>query len=118
MSLASDLLDHADALVALDKTRPRQANLRRAVSAAYYALFHRLTERASVSLLGSAQVPLARKLRASMVRWYTHGKMKAVANWFRHHGKVPSDVGALLEHSSTLPHGIVPPNSCASRPRS
>jgi len=33
--------------------------------------------------------------------------MKATANWFRRHGKVPADIAALLEQSAQ-PHGIVP----------
>ncbi len=109
MSLATDLLDHAEALVAFDRTRPRQANLRRAVSGAYYALFHKLIDAAVVSLVGNAQSPEARALRAKMVRWYAHGKMKAAANWFRRSGKVSDDVKALLGFSATAPTGIVPP---------
>ena len=47
MSLHSDLLDHAEQLAQLDPPRPKQASLRRAVSSAYYALFHLLTSEAS-----------------------------------------------------------------------
>ncbi len=43
MALADDLLVQARILVNLDATRPKQASLRRAVSTAYYALFHMLT---------------------------------------------------------------------------
>lgn len=109
MSLATDLLDTADALVALDPHRPRQANLRRAVSTAYYAVFHMLTEEAVISLVGNASTPDARGLRASMVRWYAHGRMKAVANWFRRHGTVPRDIMPVLGYTPTTPTGIVPP---------
>jgi len=42
MSLAEDLLEQADHLARREKKRPKQASLRRAVSAAYYALFHLL----------------------------------------------------------------------------
>ena len=44
MSLAQDLLRQAEQLAGLDSGRPRQANLRRAISAAYYALFHLLID--------------------------------------------------------------------------
>jgi hypothetical protein len=43
MSLHADLLEQAGNLARLDPTRPKQVNLRRAVSSAYYALFHLLT---------------------------------------------------------------------------
>ena len=42
MSLHADLLDQAEQLAQLDPRRPKQANLRRAISSAYYALFHLL----------------------------------------------------------------------------
>jgi hypothetical protein len=50
--LVEQLLDVADSLAALDKRRPRQASLRRAVSSAYYALFHRLGELCANELVG------------------------------------------------------------------
>ena len=42
MTLASDLLAQAKHLAGRERGRPRQASLRRAASAAYYALFHLL----------------------------------------------------------------------------
>lgn len=39
----NDLLDLAEELIERDPRRPRQVSLRRAVSCAYYALFHTLT---------------------------------------------------------------------------
>ncbi len=42
MSLHADLLDQAEQLAHLDPRRRKQANLRRAISSAYYALFHLL----------------------------------------------------------------------------
>lgn len=47
MSLATDLLDQADQLARLGPKHPKQANLRRAVSAAYYAQFHLLAQAAA-----------------------------------------------------------------------
>lgn len=43
MGLPEDLLEQAGHLARRERKRPRQASLRRAVSAAYYALFHLLT---------------------------------------------------------------------------
>jgi hypothetical protein len=42
VSLASDLLDQASTLAELDPMKPKQASLRRAISAAYYLVFHLL----------------------------------------------------------------------------
>ena len=42
MSLPQDLLVQARMLATIDPCRPKQANLRRAISGAYYALFHLL----------------------------------------------------------------------------
>ncbi len=47
-----DLLQQAQQLATLDPRRPRQANLRRAVSAAYYALFHFLVEQSCRNAIG------------------------------------------------------------------
>ncbi len=44
MGLSQDLLDLADHLSRRERRKPRQASLRRAVSTAYYALFHLLIE--------------------------------------------------------------------------
>ena len=44
MSLASDLLDQASVLAALDSMKPKQASLRRAISAAYYSVLHLLID--------------------------------------------------------------------------
>lgn len=43
-SLAPDLLEQARSLAAIDPKRPKVANLRRAISAAYYSLFHLLLD--------------------------------------------------------------------------
>ena len=47
MSLHDDLLEQAQQLAQLDARRPKQANLRRVVSSAYYALFHLLASETS-----------------------------------------------------------------------
>jgi len=40
MSLAADLLEQAAHLASRERGRPRQVSLRRAISTAYYSLFH------------------------------------------------------------------------------
>lgn len=47
-----DLLHQAEQLANLDVRKPRQANLRRAVSAAYYAAFHALVHDACCASFG------------------------------------------------------------------
>lgn len=44
MAFADDLLEQAYHLANLDSGEPKQASLRRAVSTAYYALFHLLID--------------------------------------------------------------------------
>lgn len=69
-----DLLDLAVRLARLDARRPRQANLRRAVSSAYYALFHMLVAEACRARIGAhhSQAPF----RQVLGRAFTHGVLK------------------------------------------
>src|SRR5262249_37617626 len=70
MSLHQDLLQHAGRLAKLDPRRPKQVNLRRAVSAAYYALFHLLT--AATSALYAGELGLAARINRTL----NHREMK------------------------------------------
>lgn len=70
------LLEHAEMLVMIDPRRPRQANLRRAVSAAYYALFHTVTQSAA-ALYGDSP-----HLIALVARRFDHGAVKSAAASF------------------------------------
>src|SRR5580692_11459942 len=76
MAFHDDLLNQAYHLARRDKKRPQQANLRRAVSTAYYALFH---------LLVSAAVSYWRveRQRSSLARSFEHGRMKNACKNFR-----------------------------------
>jgi len=49
MALAEDLLEQAFLLLNKESKNPKQASLRRAVSTAYYALFHLLIQEASAN---------------------------------------------------------------------
>ena len=51
-SLVAHQLENARALARIDKGRPRQASLRRAISTAYYALFQALCELCAAELVG------------------------------------------------------------------
>jgi uncharacterized protein (UPF0332 family) len=69
MAYHDDLLDQALHLARRDPKRPKQANLRRAISTAYYALFHLLIADAV------AYWKLERQ-RSSFARVFEHKKMK------------------------------------------
>jgi uncharacterized protein (UPF0332 family) len=76
MSLASDLLEQARHLTRRELRRPRQASLRRAISAAYYAVFHLLIQDATRSLVSRPE------LRTRFGRAFEHGDMKQASRAF------------------------------------
>lgn len=80
MSVHRDLLDVASHLARRDRRRPRQANLRRAVSTAYYAVFHLLTDAVARRLVGGSGKRV--DLREASRRALGHGSMKDVAKGF------------------------------------
>jgi uncharacterized protein (UPF0332 family) len=68
MPFANDLLEQARHLANREPKRPKQASLRRAVSAAYYALFHLLTTEAARNWKRPAE-------RNTLARMFDHGPM-------------------------------------------
>jgi hypothetical protein len=96
---ARQLLQQADALVRQDPKRPSQASLRRAVSAAYYALFHLLVGESSTRVIGSAAENSA--LRHTLSRAYNHGDMVKVAKWMQSN--------SLPDYLRALPNATRPP---------
>lgn len=68
-----DLLQQALLLVHKEPRNPKQASLRRAVSTAYYALFHLLISEAAANWSRA-------NLRAALGRAFEHGIMKAASN--------------------------------------
>ena len=68
MPFADDLLEQARHLASREPKRPRQASLRRAISTAYYALFHLLTT-AGVSNWKTV------RHRPALARAFDHQKM-------------------------------------------
>lgn len=81
MALHSDLLDQARELAQRDPMRPKQANLRRATSAAYYALFHFLTQKAARFLISGVGAE-RELLRQGVARVFNHGHMKKTSEAF------------------------------------
>ena len=86
MGLAQDLLQQAEHLATYEGVSPSQASLRRAVSTAYYALFHLLIEDAALRWSGSSEA------QTGMERGFQHGSMKNTSikfgkrNWRDWHG--------------------------------
>jgi len=71
MSFPSDLLEQAYHLANREPKRPKQASLRRAVSTAYYALFHLLTSETAKNWKRPAE-------RFTLARMFDHSRMKTV----------------------------------------
>ena len=75
-----DLLTIAESLasgrIGPHRGRPRQAELRRGVSAAYYALFHTLASTCSDLLVGSRASTQTRQAWRQMYRSLDHGQVK------------------------------------------
>jgi uncharacterized protein (UPF0332 family) len=90
MSLADELLQQARFLASLDPYTPKQANLRRAVSAAYYAVFHLFS--AEVAAQVSPNGPVG--LRERTQRALDHKAMYKAANAFSVPGARPSSLPA------------------------
>jgi hypothetical protein len=76
-----ELLTQASMLAELDSNRPKQANLRRSVSASYYALFHFLVEESTRLAFGTQH--LQKLIRNFAGRAFVHGKMKSVCEDFQ-----------------------------------
>ena len=76
MSLHRDLLDQARHLVNREPRRPKQASLRRAISTAYYALYHLLVAEATRVLVRKAE------LRNRFARAFEHANLKSASRAF------------------------------------
>lgn len=103
MSFHGDLIAQARRLYKLDGRRPKQANLRRAVSSAYYAVFHYLIDQACRNAVGTqlAQQPF----RNSLARGFDHGTMKDACSSFAG-GTLPTSVRRALPIPFVVPREI------------
>lgn len=90
MSLAEELLEQSRFLASLDPHNPKQANLRRAVSSAYYAVFHLLAQEVAGRLTHSGPPGLLEKT----VRAMNHGSMYRAAGVFSVPGPRPQSLPA------------------------
>lgn len=69
------LITHAEQLAHTGRGRPPNAALRRGISAAYYAIFHDLTEYAARHLIGSCPQEIQNEIRRS----WSHGEISQLA---------------------------------------
>lgn len=79
MSLHGDLLAQSRSLLRREPRRPKQASLRRAVSTAYYALFHLLIHEATRMLVSGASLD---SLRTLVARAFAHTTMNEACRSF------------------------------------
>ena len=94
-----DLLEQAQTLARIDiKGKPKQANLRRAVSAAYYSLFHFLVDEACRGILGRQHTQQG--FRRSLARAFVHTTMKNACGSFAK-GQLPASVIKALPKNQT-----------------
>lgn len=76
-TLAKGLITSAKALCPANGTRkPRQADLRRAISSAYYAVFHELARTCADALVGATKAKRPNKAWVEVYRGLEHGKAK------------------------------------------
>jgi hypothetical protein len=95
--LPEHLLEQARHLARRERTRPRQASLRRALSTAYYALFHFLI-REAVRQIGPN---LSEENFNRTYRWFDHGAMYRVAKVFAQEiVRIPNSKDVLIQSNS------------------
>jgi len=98
--VTDDLLALAHAITILDDRRPRQAHLRRAVSTAYYALFHEMAGSCADSLVGGSGPNQTLRAWAQAYRALNHGNAKKACLAVASDPAYPSGIRAV---ASTFP---------------
>ena len=92
MSYHADLLEQAEHLARRERRRPRQASLRRSISASYYALFHLLIDEAVGRMLRGND---REALRDCMARAFAHSTMREAARRFAGGNVTPKLIAGL-----------------------
>ena len=98
MSLAEELLNQARFLANLDPHRPVQANLRRAVSSAYYAVFHLFSAEVAAQIVSAGPSGL----RGRTQRALNHNSMYKAAESFSQPGARPRNLPADIALSAPV----------------
>lgn len=98
MGLPGDLLKQARHLATRERRKPKQASLRRAVSAAYYALFHVIGEEVTGALVGTSRDGATTSMRNGVQRGLEHGPLRRVAERVGQNRSLPPDLGVATVH--------------------
>jgi hypothetical protein len=98
-----DLLAQAKNLATADVRKPKQANLRRAISAAYYGLFHFLVDQSCRTVMGTQQSQVA--FRHVLARAFVHSDMRSACESFSG-GTLKQNVRKGLPGSFAIPKEI------------
>jgi hypothetical protein len=103
MSQHKDLLEQAGNLATIDTKKPKQVNLRRAISSTYYAVFHLLVDEACRIQFGSQhnEAPF----RHVLARAFAHSVMKDACKSFGG-GALKKGVAKGLPAGFTVPAEI------------
>ena len=91
-------------LTHIDSGKPKQANLRRAVSAAYYSLFHMLVDEACRAIIGSQHSQQG--FRQSLARAFVHSTMKSACSSFAGSQR-PTSVFKALPQPYVISNAII-----------
>jgi hypothetical protein len=101
------LLDAADRLAPAEASRgrPPYTAHRRAVSTAYYAVFHAIGAQVAGTVFSTADAAFRQRVR----RWIGHGDVRVVARWVSQldsttGGSPPAHIQALLAPSGSPAH--------------
>lgn len=113
MNLHHALLEQAQHLVRREQRRPRQASLRRAISTAYYALFHLLVFEAVRVLMGSAIKDV--RFQARLQRSFVHRQLREISRAFTFPGpsaksqppRLPAEVEDFVKSIATPPPDLI-----------
>lgn len=103
MSQHEDLLEQALSLATIDAKKPKQVNLRRAISSAYYAVFHLLVDEACRIQFGTQHNDTP--FRHVLGRAFAHGVMKDACKSFGG-GTLKKGVAKGLPAGFTVPAEI------------
>ena len=103
-----DLLEIADSLasgrIGSRRGRPRQAELRRAVSATYYALFHTLAKNSADLLVGNRTTTSTSQAWRQVYRALDHGRAKRQCTNKQTLDRFPQKVRKFAAHSVKMQH--------------
>jgi uncharacterized protein (UPF0332 family) len=99
MAFADDLLEQAYHLARRERTKLRQASLRRSVSTAYYALFHLLIREAVSNWRHGDH-------RAALARAFDHGPMKKASQRVIH-GKFLGSPAPTVAHLKVVANAFI-----------